>query len=77
MVNPATLFKLKGLQDTFVRNHPKFPAFLNALKAKGIHSGDIISITVESPSGEKLESNIKVTDSDVEAFEQLLSLMQQ
>ena len=73
-MNPAALFKLKGIQDTFVKNHPKFPAFLQAVKSKGIHPDDIISITIETPNGEKLESNIRVQSSDVDAFNQLMDL---
>ena len=75
-MNPAALFKLKAIQDTFIKNHPKFPNFLQAVKRKGIQAGDIISITIETPDGEKLESNIKVQSSDVEAFNQLMELTQ-
>lgn len=76
MMNPAALFKLKGIQETFIKNHPKFPNFLQAVKRKGIHPDDIISITIETPDGEKIESNIKVQPSDVDAFNQLMQLMQ-
>lgn len=75
-MNPAALFKLKGIQDTFIKNHPKFPNFLQAVKRKGIHADDIISITIETPDGEKIESNIKVQPSDVDAFNQLMDIMQ-
>lgn len=73
-MNPAALFKLKGIQETFIKNHPKFPAFLQAVKNKGIHPDDIISITIETPAGEKIESNIRVQPSDVEAFNQLMDI---
>lgn len=75
-MNPAALFKLKGIMETFTRNHPKFPNFLQAVKRKGIHPDDIISITIQSPDGETIESNIKVQPSDVEAFNLLMELAQ-
>lgn len=76
MMNPAALFKLKGIQDTFVKNHPKFPNFLQAVKRKGIHADDVITITIETPEGEKIESNIRVQPSDVDAFNSLMELIQ-
>ena len=57
--------KAKQAWDTFTRNHPKFPAFLNAVKAKGIQEGSVIAITVTGPEGESLETNIKVTAEDM------------
>ena len=59
------LMKLKGAWETFQRNHPKFPAFLNAVKSKGIKEGSIIDIKITGPEGESLETNIKVTADDM------------
>lgn len=63
------VMKLKGAWEEFTRNHPKFPAFLNAAKAKGITEGTIIGIKIVSPDGEAIETNIKVQPDDMRLFE--------
>ena len=75
MKNPAALFKIKGMWDTFVQNHPKFPMFLNAVNNSGISEGSILEVQITQPDGEVMKTNIKVTQSDLELFEQLKTLM--
>ena len=74
MINPGMILKLKGLKDKFVENHPKFPMFLNAVYNKALVEGSVIEITVTRPDGEKLTSNIKLKDSDIEMFRELQGL---
>ncbi len=76
MMNPMGLFQLKSLWDKFQANHPKFPLFLTALQKNGIKEGTIIDITITEPDGEKIQSNLKITASDMELFEQLKQLSQ-
>ena len=75
MMNPAMLFKIKGMWEQFVQNHPKFPMFLNALKNSGMGEGSIIEIQITQPDGQQLKTNIKVTESDMELIEQLKGMM--
>lgn len=75
MMNPAKLFKIKGAWDTFISNHPKFPMFINAVKATGMKEGTLMEITVTTPEGRKLSTNIKVTQSDKELLEDLSDMM--
>lgn len=63
--------KVKGAWDKFTRNHPKFPMFLSAVKAKGVPSDTVLGLTVEYPSGEKLATNIKITEQDLELMQEL------
>ncbi|MBQ8147581.1 MAG: hypothetical protein IJ040_02195 [Lachnospiraceae bacterium] len=74
-MNPAMLFKIKGMWEQFVQNHPKFPMFLNALKNSGMGEGSIIEIQITQPDGQQLKTNIKVTESDMELIEQLKGMM--
>ena len=69
------ILKLKGLKDKFVENHPKFPMFLNAVYNKALVEGSVIEITVTRPDGEKLTSNIKLKESDIEMFRELQGLV--
>ena len=75
MINPGMILKLKGLKDKFVENHPKFPMFLNAVYNKALVEGSVIEITVTRPDGEKLTSNIKLKESDIEMFRELQGLV--
>ena len=61
--------KLKSAWDEFTKNHPKFPAFLAAAKAKGITEGTIIGIKITGPEGEAIETNIKVQAGDLKLFD--------
>lgn len=75
MKNPVALFKIKGMWEQFVQNHPKFPMFLNALKSLGMGEGSIIEIQITQPDGQQLKTNLKLTQSDLELVEQLKGLM--
>lgn len=75
MKNPAALFKIKGLWDQFIQNHPKFPQFLNAVNHSGIGEDSVIEVQITQPDGQQMKTNIKVSQSDLELFEQLRSLM--
>ena len=71
MMNPTMLFKIKGMWDRFTQNHPKFPLFLRAAQQKGIQEGTILAVSITTPSGEKLETNLRVTADDMLLFEEL------
>lgn len=70
-MNPAILMKLMNAKNTFTKNHPKFVAFLNAVFSNGIEEGTIIEISVQKPGQEKLTSNIKVQQSDLDLLQGL------
>lgn len=74
MINPAKLFKLKSAWDTFSKNHPKFPKFLEAMHKSGMEEGSLIEINVTTPDGKTICSNIKITQSDKELFAELSEL---
>lgn len=74
MINPGSIFKMKGLWDRFVDNHPKFPMFLNACKGSDLGAGTIIEIHLTTADGKDLTTNVKLTESDVELFEELKNL---
>ena len=74
MMNPTMLFKMKGMWDRFTQNHPKFPLFLRAAQQKGIQEGTILAVSITTPSGEKLETNLRVTADDMLLFEKLKKL---
>jgi hypothetical protein len=74
MINPTTLFKLKNSLDVFTSNHPKFPRFLDAVKNTALEEGTVIEFNVTTVDGRTLNSNLKLTKSDIDFFNELSEL---
>lgn len=72
--NPAALFKVKKSWETFCRNHPRFPAFIQAVQGAGIAEGTIIEVSVTTTDGKKMTTNVRLTASDMQAFDDLKGL---
>ena len=73
-MNPAILMKLMSAKNTFANNHPKFVAFLTTVFKDKIEEGTIIEITVQKPGQEKVTSNIKIQQSDLDLMQGLMDL---
>lgn len=73
-MNPAMLMKIMSAKETFTNNHPKFVAFLNTVFKNKIEEGTIIEISVQKPGREKLTSNIRVQQSDLDLIQGLMEL---
>ena len=71
MVNPSAILKIKVLWDQFTNQHPKFPLFLKAISAQGLKKDTLVEIKVTTLEGETYQTNIKVTETDLELFETL------
>lgn len=72
-MNPASLFRLKGAWQTFTQNHPKFPLFLQAVKNTPMQPGTVIDCKITTPEGKMLQTNVRLTASDLE----LLALLRE
>lgn len=70
MFNPGMIFKIKNAWTTFTNNHPKFQPFLMAAKGQ-IVEGTIIEVSIITPVGDKINTNLKITASDLELFESM------
>lgn len=71
MINPASLFKMKGLLERFDANHPRVKPFLATINNKGITPGTVIEMKVSFEDGTEYKSNVKVTQEDMEMFQEL------
>lgn len=67
-------FEAKNAWDKFVRNHPKFPLFLKAAGTKAIKEGTIIEISLKTTEGEVINTNLKLTATDMEAIQALKNM---
>ena len=71
-MNPLDMMKFSSLWSTFTANHPKFPKFIAAASRKGVLAeGSVIAMQITTPDGETLETNLKITASDLELVQQL------
>ena len=73
-MNIAAAWKLKGAWEQFTKEHPKFPLFLEAVQRQGISEGTVIALSFTDPEGKTIETNIKVTASDIQLYETLKDL---
>lgn len=60
------MMKMMMAWNTFRKNHPKFPAFCQAALNKGLRVDSVIEIAVTTPEGERIETNLKVKQSDLD-----------
>ena len=70
-INPMMFLQFKNSWQTFIRNHPKFPAFCNAVSKRALKEGSIMAITVTTPDGEKIETNLRIKAEDLELLKEL------
>ena len=74
MINPMSMMKMMQAKNKFTENHPKFVQFLGAAFSGGIEEDTIIEISVQKPGQNKITSNIKVKQSDLELLAELKNL---
>ena len=72
--NIGTMMKLQSALKTFNANHPRVMPFFKAVGAEGVTDGMVIDMTVRTPEGKSMTSNIKVQQSDLELIETLKNL---
>ena len=72
----GALLKAKEAWNKFNNNHPKFYPFITAVKNRGVVEGTIIEMEVKYPNdGGNMKTNIKVTQSDLELLQMLMSVL--
>ena len=71
MVDFSAMMKIKGAWDNFTKNHPKFMPFMQAVGRDAIGDGTIIEVNVVSPDGKEYNTNMKLTQSDLDLFAQI------
>ena len=74
MINPMSMMKMMQAKNKFTENHPKFVQFLSAAFSGGIEEDTIIEISVEKPGQNRITSNIKVKQSDLELLAEIKNL---
>ena len=75
MINPAKILQMKSAWETFSANHPKFLPFLRAVGQNGAKEGCIYEITVTTPEGQTLTTNLKLKEEDIELIKNLKDMV--
>lgn len=75
MMDFTGMMKMKGAWDTFTQNHPKFMPFMQAVGREAIGDGTIIEVTVKSPEGKEYNTNMRLTQSDLDLFDKMKMMM--
>ena len=73
-INPLKLLQLKSSWEQFQNRHPKFSAFLNAAAGASLEAGTIIDVTITSPAGGRIGTNLKLTAEDIQLLQELKEL---
>lgn len=74
MMNPMALLSMKSAIDKFQNNHPRFVQFIKAMADSGLQEGTILECKVITPEGKELQTNIKISQDDLELIEKLKEL---
>lgn len=69
--NIEAAMKMRKAWTTFSANHPGVAGFLGQLGRRGIGEGAVLEMKVTYPDGTKLETNMRVTASDLELIDSL------
>jgi hypothetical protein len=72
-MNIQAMMQMKKAWDTFTANHPKFPGFLKAAQGT-LREGTILEFKITTAEGKTIESNLKLTASDMALMETLKSI---
>ena len=73
-MNPRKLLKMKQALAQFTNRHPRFVMFIQDMFGAGIEEGTIVEISVQRPGNEKVVTNMKVQQADLELFEELKNM---
>lgn len=66
MFNPAKLLQFRNDWNAFQQRHPKFVKFAIAVVQSGVPEGSVIEMKVTTPDGREMESNLRLSQEDIE-----------
>lgn len=70
-MNPRRMLELAKLQQKFKKNHPKVFPFLKVAAEKALQEGSVVDISVTTPEGKVMRTNLRIKPEDMEIVEQL------
>lgn len=76
-MNAMDAMRMAQAWRTFSENHPKFLPFVRAVSQGALQEGAVLEMAVTTPDGKKLETNLKLTQSDLELIAMLKNFVPQ
>ena len=73
MINPKKMIEMQNAGKQFIASHPKFLPFWKAVGHTALKEGTVVEFKVTTPEGKVLESNLKLSASDVSSIQKVLS----
>ena len=73
-LNPMQLIGLKNDIEKFKNNHPRFIQFLKGIAQDGMKEGTVLECKVITPEGKEMQTNIKITQEDLELVQKLKAM---
>lgn len=70
-MNPANMMKIMSAKAKFEQAHPGVSKFVADVARSGLPVGTLIEVSVTRPDGTKMNTNMKVQESDMELLESL------
>jgi hypothetical protein len=74
MPNAGDMFAIMNAFRKFQGDHPKAVAFFKNEILNGVPEGTVIEFSVTKPGMEKVTSNLKVTQNDINMFNDLKNM---
>lgn len=75
MINPAKLLSFKKDWEGFAQRHPRFVQFILAIFQNGMGEGSVIDVTVTLPDGKTYQSNMRLTQEDIDFIKGIGNMM--
>ena len=73
-LNPLHILKIKSILNDFRTRHPGFARFIKAIRKKGLPQGSVLEVKITFPEGQTMETNIRVSEEDLELLRTLSDL---
>lgn len=73
-MNPIAMMQLKPQLESFRDRHPKFLQFFAYAGAK-ITENSLLEVSITSEDGQKIITNLRISQEDLELFRQLKELL--
>lgn len=73
-LNPLQILKIKNTINDFRARHPGFARFIKAIRKKGLPQGSVLEVKITFPEGQTMETNIRVSEEDLELLRTLSDL---
>ncbi|MCR4640881.1 MAG: hypothetical protein K5697_02475 [Lachnospiraceae bacterium] len=73
-MNAMDFLRIRQSLSELSVNHPKLFPFMRAVQAAGLAEGSVVEMKVTTPEGKELETNLRLTASDLELIRMLREL---